>query len=47
MAKPMWPTSMDLTIADWTDPKTLAGKEDWQLFNIIRKGTGATCLPRK
>jgi mono/diheme cytochrome c family protein len=31
-------TSMELTIADWTDPKTLAGKEDGELFNIIRNG---------
>jgi mono/diheme cytochrome c family protein len=34
-------TSMDLTLSDWTDPKTLAGKEDWELFNIIRNGKGA------
>ncbi len=34
-------SSMNLTIGDWTDPKTLAGQEDWQLFNIIRKGAGA------
>jgi len=31
-------TSMELTIADWSDPKTLAGKEDGELFNIIRNG---------
>lgn len=31
-------TSMELTLSDWTDPKTLAGKEDWELFNIIRVG---------
>ena len=32
--------SMNLTLDDWTDPKTLAGKEDWELFNIIRNGKG-------
>jgi cytochrome c len=31
-------TSMELTIVDWTDPKTLAAKDDGQLFNIIRNG---------
>ncbi len=31
-------TSMELTLGDWTDPKTLAGREDWELFNIIRVG---------
>jgi mono/diheme cytochrome c family protein len=31
-------TSMELTMGDWTDPKTLAGREDWELFNIIRVG---------
>lgn len=31
-------TSMELTLDDWTDPKTLAGKEDWALFNTIRAG---------
>ena len=34
-------TSMNLTLSDWTDPKTLAGQEDWELFNIIRNGKGA------
>jgi mono/diheme cytochrome c family protein len=34
-------TSMNLTLSDWTDPKTLAGKQDWELFNIIRNGKGA------
>ena len=32
--------SMSLNLSDWTDPKILAGKEDWELFNIIRKGKG-------
>ncbi len=31
-------TSMELTMDDWTDPKTLAGREDWELFNVIRNG---------
>ena len=31
-------TSMQLTLDDWTDPKTLADKEDWVLFNVIRNG---------
>ena len=35
-------TSQGLTLADWTDPKTLSDKEDWELFNIIRNGKGAT-----
>jgi hypothetical protein len=25
---------------DWTDPKSLAGKTDQQLFDAIRKGSG-------
>jgi mono/diheme cytochrome c family protein len=29
---------MSLTMPDWTDPKTLAGKSDQELFDIIRKG---------
>jgi len=31
-------TSMSLKISDWTDPKSLAGKTDAELFSIIRKG---------
>jgi mono/diheme cytochrome c family protein len=31
---------MKLTLGDWTDAKTLAGREDWELFNIIRNGKG-------
>jgi len=31
---------MQLTMADWTDPKSLAGQSDQQLFDIIRKGKG-------
>ena len=33
-------TSMNVTLADWTDPKTLAAMSDQQLFDIIRKGKG-------
>ncbi len=31
-------TSMELTLSDWTDPKVLAGREDGELFLIIRNG---------
>lgn len=31
-------TSMQLTMSDWTDPKSLAAKQDGELFNIIRVG---------
>jgi mono/diheme cytochrome c family protein len=31
--------SMQLTLKDWTDPKSLADSNDQQLFDIIRKGT--------
>ena len=30
--------SMELTLGDWTDPKTLAGHADGELFKIIRDG---------
>jgi mono/diheme cytochrome c family protein len=33
-------TSMQLTLADWTDPKTLGSKSDQELFDIVRKGKG-------
>ena len=33
-------TGMELTLNDWTDPKSLAGRQDWELFNIIRVGKG-------
>jgi cytochrome c5 len=29
---------MQLTLADWTDPKVLSAKSDGDLFDIIRKG---------
>ena len=31
-------TSMSLTLADYTDPKSLSGKSDQELFDVIRKG---------
>jgi mono/diheme cytochrome c family protein len=31
-------TSMELTLGDWTDPKTLAGHADGEFFAIIRSG---------
>jgi len=31
---------MQLSLLDWSDPKTLAGKSDQQLFDAIRKGSG-------
>lgn len=33
-------TSMNVTIEDWTDTKSLAGKSDQELFDAIRKGKG-------
>lgn len=30
--------SMGLTLEDWTKPSTLAGNQDWELFNVIRNG---------
>lgn len=31
-------TSMGLTLEDWSNPATLANKEDGELFNVIRAG---------
>jgi cytochrome c5 len=31
---------MQLSMADWTDPKSLASQSDQQLFDTIRKGKG-------
>jgi mono/diheme cytochrome c family protein len=31
---------LGLTLGDWTDPKTLAGKPDQELFDAIRNGKG-------
>jgi cytochrome c5 len=31
---------MQLTLMDWSDPKTLAGQSDQNLIDIIRKGKG-------
>lgn len=33
-------TSNNYTLDDWTDSKTLAAKQDGDLFNIIRNGKG-------
>ena len=33
-------TSMNVTLADWTDPKTFGPMSDQQIFDIIRKGKG-------
>jgi mono/diheme cytochrome c family protein len=33
-------TSMELTLSDWTDPKSLASRSDQELFDAIRKGKG-------
>jgi mono/diheme cytochrome c family protein len=38
-------TSMNLTLADWTDPKSLANKPDQELFDAIRKGKGDKMPP--
>jgi mono/diheme cytochrome c family protein len=38
-------TSMNLTLADYTDPKSLSGKSDQELFDIIRKGKGDKMPP--
>ncbi len=37
--------SMGVTLADFTDPKTLAGMPDGDLFNIIRNGKGEKMPP--
>lgn len=38
-------TSMNLTLADFTDPKALDGHMDGELFNVIRNGTADTKMP--
>ena len=38
-------TSMNVTLGDWTDPKSLADKPDQELFNVIRKGKGDKMPP--
>lgn len=37
--------SMNLTLADWTDPKSLGGVQDKELFDAIRKGKGEKMPP--
>lgn len=31
---------MDLTLLDWTDAKSLSGRQDQELFDVIRNGKG-------
>lgn len=38
-------TGMNLTLDDWTDAKALAGKQDGELFSIIRNGKGDKMPP--
>ncbi|HEY1901795.1 MAG TPA: c-type cytochrome [Terracidiphilus sp.] len=38
-------TSMQVTLNDWTDPKSLADKSDQELFDDIRKGKGDKMPP--
>ena len=38
---------MTLTLADWTDPKSLAALPDKQLFDTIRKGKGDKMPPEE
>jgi cytochrome c len=38
-------TSMNITLDDWTDPKSLANITDQQMFDIIRKGKGDKMPP--
>jgi cytochrome c5 len=38
-------TSMQVTLIDWTDPKSLADKSDQELFDDIRKGKGDKMPP--
>jgi mono/diheme cytochrome c family protein len=39
--------SMGVTLSDFTDPKTLAGMTDGQLFNLIRSGKGDKMPPEQ
>ncbi len=38
-------SSMSLTLADWTNPKSLADMQDGELFSIIRDGKGEKMPP--
>jgi mono/diheme cytochrome c family protein len=38
-------TSMNLTLKDWTDPKSLQNQEDGELFSVIRNGKGDKMPP--
>ena len=39
--------SMQVTLADWTNPKSLADKSDQQLYDAIRKGIGDKMPPEE
>jgi mono/diheme cytochrome c family protein len=39
--------SMKLTLADWTDPKSLAALSDQETFDVIRKGKGDKMPPEE
>jgi mono/diheme cytochrome c family protein len=38
-------TSLNVTLSDWTDPKSLSDKSDPDLFDVIRKGKGDKMPP--
>lgn len=40
-------SSMQVTLDDWTNSKTLAMKSDQQLFDIVRKGKGEKMPPEE
>ncbi len=40
-------TSMKLELLDYTDPKSLSGKSDQELFDAIRKGRGDKMPPEE
>ena len=40
-------TSMNLVLLDYTDPKSLSGKSDQELFDAIRKGRGDKMPPEE
>ncbi len=39
--------SMSLTMADWTDPKSLENHPDGEIFNVIRNGKGDKMPPEQ
>lgn len=40
-------TSMNLTLANWTDPKSLENHPDGELFSVIRNGKGEKMPPEQ